>query len=151
MNEIVWLAHGGPGSGWFRNKGHVPGSQGGKVTNYFARKRKTKAAKKELDDYVDSDYFTKGDRAGYGTKDVKSIVVKSNDNDVKQLELREIVPTDDFCLYMKLAETKEEALKWFLERKQRELYEVQKTYNSLFVQYSWAVEELLKIKEDKND
>lgn len=85
MNEIVWLAHSGTKkSGWFRENGHVPGSQGGKVTNYFARKRKTKAAKKELDDYVDSDYFTNGDRSGYDTKDVKSIVVKSNDKDVKQ-------------------------------------------------------------------
>lgn len=64
MNEIIWLSHGGSGSGWFRNKGHVPGSQGGKITNYFARKRKTKAAKKELDDYINSDYFTKGDKAG---------------------------------------------------------------------------------------
>lgn len=37
MNEINWLSHGGPGSGWFARDGHVPGSLGGK---FFRRKNK---------------------------------------------------------------------------------------------------------------
>lgn len=86
MNEIVWfnslksnnLVH----YGIPRRSGRYPWGSGKK--GYFARKREAKAAKKELDDYIDSDYFAKGDRAGYGTKDAKSIVVKGNDKDIKQ-------------------------------------------------------------------
>lgn len=86
MNGIIWLNplennslvhYGTP-----RHSGRFPWGSGKK--GYFARKREAKAAKKELDDYINSDYFTKGDRAGYGAKDVKSIVVKGNDKDVKQ-------------------------------------------------------------------
>lgn len=39
MNNITWLSHGGAGSGWFAEDGHVPGSQGGSVTK---KKKKRK-------------------------------------------------------------------------------------------------------------
>ena len=86
MNGIIWLNplennslvhYGTP-----RHSGRYPWGSGKK--GYFARKREAKAAKKELDDYINSDYFIKGDKAGYSAKDVKSIIVKGNDKDIKQ-------------------------------------------------------------------
>ena len=42
MNEIIWLSHGGKNSGWTRENGHVPGSQGGKLYKLVSRKKKNR-------------------------------------------------------------------------------------------------------------
>lgn len=46
MNEITWLSHGGKKSGWYRENGHVPGSQGGKLSAWRERSRLKKNARK---------------------------------------------------------------------------------------------------------
>lgn len=40
MNEITWLSHGGKNSGWTRENGHVPGSQGGKIYKLVSKKKR---------------------------------------------------------------------------------------------------------------
>ena len=55
MNEITWLAHGGKGSGWFRSNGHVPGSQGGKIHQFFSKR----VGRKRMKDYINSPELNK--------------------------------------------------------------------------------------------
>ena len=70
MNEITWLSHGGKGSGWFRSNGHVPGSQGGKIHQFFSKM----VGRKRMDDYINSPEFVRGDYAGYVGKNVTTLM-----------------------------------------------------------------------------
>lgn len=54
-NEKTWLSHGGKGSGWFRNNGHVPGSRGGKQ-----KSEKTKMLDARDNKYPDGTKFYYG-------------------------------------------------------------------------------------------
>lgn len=68
MNDITWLSHGGPGSGRY--------PKGFKLLKTKLAERR---ARKELNNYINSDYFLRGDRIGYDNRDVNSLVVpKSN-------------------------------------------------------------------------
>ena len=70
MNEIVWLSHGGKGSGWFRSNGHVPGSQGGKIHQFFSKR----VGRKRMNDYINSPEFVRGDYSGYVGKNVTTLM-----------------------------------------------------------------------------
>ena len=70
MNEITWLSHGGKGSGWTREKGHVPGSQGGKLYELFSKR----AGRKRIKDYINSPEFIRSDYSGYVGKNVTALM-----------------------------------------------------------------------------
>ena len=70
MNEITWLSHGGKGSGWTREKGHVPGSQGGKLYELFSKR----AGRKRIKDYINSPEFIRSDYSGYVGKNVTTLM-----------------------------------------------------------------------------
>lgn len=70
MNEITWFSHGGKGSGWFRSNGHVPGSQGGKIHQFFSKM----VGRKRMDDYINSPEFVRGDYSGYVGKNVTTLM-----------------------------------------------------------------------------
>ena len=70
MNEITWLSHGGKGSGWFRSNGHVPGSQGGKIHQFFSKR----VGRKRMKDYINSPEFVRSDYSGYVGKNVTTLM-----------------------------------------------------------------------------
>lgn len=70
MNEITWLSHGGKGSGWTREKGHVPGSQGGKLYKFFSKR----VGQKRIKDYINSPEFIRSDYSGYVGKNVTTLM-----------------------------------------------------------------------------
>lgn len=70
MNEITWLSHGGKGSGWFRSNGHVPGSQGGKIHQFFSKR----VGRKRMKDYINSPEFVRSDYPGYVGKNVTTLM-----------------------------------------------------------------------------
>ena len=70
MNEITWLSHGGKRSGWFRSNGHVPGSQGGKIHQFFSKR----VGRKRMNDYINSPEFVRGDYSGYVGKNVTTLM-----------------------------------------------------------------------------
>ena len=70
MNEITWLVHGGKNSGWTRENGHVPGSQGGKLYNFLSKRR----GRKKIKDYINSPEFVRGDDSGYVGKNVTTLM-----------------------------------------------------------------------------
>jgi len=51
MNEIIWLEHGGPGSGWFAEDGHVPGSLGGKKVKIKVKKEQKEPLEQASDQF----------------------------------------------------------------------------------------------------
>lgn len=74
MNEITWLSHGGKGSGWFRSNGHVPGSQGGKIHQFFSKR----VGRKRMNDYINSPEFVRGDYSGYVGKNATTLMKAKN-------------------------------------------------------------------------
>ena len=70
MNEITWLAHGGKNSGWTRENGHVPGSQGGKLYKFFSKR----VGQKRIKDYINSPEFIRSDYSGYVGKNVTTLM-----------------------------------------------------------------------------
>ena len=70
MNEITWLSHGGKGSGWFRSNGHVPGSQGGKIHQFFSKR----VGRKRMKDHINSPEFVRSDYPGYVGKNVTTLM-----------------------------------------------------------------------------
>lgn len=70
MNEITWLSHGGKNSGWFRSNGHVPGSQGGKIHQFFSKR----VGRKRMKDYINSPEFVRSDYPGYVGKNVTTLM-----------------------------------------------------------------------------
>ena len=70
MNEIKWLSHGGKNSGWTRENGHVPGSQGGKIHQFFSKR----VGRKRMKDYINSPEFVRSDYSGYVGKNVTTLM-----------------------------------------------------------------------------